>query len=57
MKFLPFVVIYLISLNLSAQSGNKTVWLDKLVINKETQDLNEPKRKAPLKALVLSSHF
>ncbi len=57
MKFLPFVFIYLISLNLSAQSGNKTVWLNKLVINKETQDLNEPKRKAPLKALVLSSHF
>ncbi len=53
MKFLPFVVIYLLSLNLSAQSGNKTGWLDKLVTNKETQDQNKPKRKAQLKALIV----
>ena len=57
MKFLFYVVIYLLSINLSGQSGIKSVWLDELDTSKETQDLNEPKRKAPLKALVLLSHF
>ncbi|MEX2564988.1 MAG: ThuA domain-containing protein [Cyclobacteriaceae bacterium] len=53
MKFLLYVVIYLLSINLSAQSGTKTVWLDELDTSNVTQDLNEPKRKAPLKALIV----
>lgn len=53
MKIFPYVVIYLLSLNLSAQSSTKTVWLDKLDTSKATQDHNEPKRKAPLKALIV----
>lgn len=53
MKFLPYVVIFLLSLNLSATSGTKTLSLDKLDTNKETKDYNEPKRNAPLKALIV----
>lgn len=53
MKFLPYVVIFLLSLNLSATSGTKTIWLYKPDTGKETKDYNEPKRNAPLKALIV----
>ena len=53
MKFLPYIVIFLLSLDLSATSGTKTLSLNKLDTNKETQDYNGPKRNTPLKALIV----
>lgn len=53
MRLLPFVLIYLISLPINAQSGNKSTRLDKLITSNEAQDHNGPKRKAPIKALIV----
>lgn len=53
MKFLPFIVIFLLSLDLSATSGTKTTWMYKPDTGKETKDYNEPERNAPLKALIV----
>ncbi|SHN32567.1 hypothetical protein SAMN04488057_12066 [Cyclobacterium lianum] len=53
MKFLPYVVIYLLSLNLTAQSSNKSALLGESGTNQETQRYPGAKQKTPLKALIV----
>ncbi len=53
MKILPYIVIYFLALTVSMASGTKTGWQDKLETGKETQAQKEPKRNAPIKALIV----
>lgn len=53
MKFFPYVLIYLLSLHLSGQADTNTALLGEPGKNQETVGPLGPKRKVPLKALIV----